>query len=181
MTSRLVQERPDDDVRAELESFVALLFGVLVNVGVGPTVAWVRLKCVEHSESLAAEQAEALWWLVVVLVCLWKSVRELIVRLVDAVREWQLLEFLLGEYFLHLTADRLVHAVIIVNVDEAACIEIRAQALCFALRHLHVAVTCQEEERVIVDVIAREIDPEVLGIDVDIRILTNEAEEVRLR
>src|SRR5438067_13388645 len=93
--------------------------------------------------------------------------------MVNAVREGQLDKVLVRKYFFHFASNRLVEPVVIVDIKKTSGIAIGPQTLSFGLRKIYVAVTGDEKKWIIKDVVARQIDPHVLGGDVNVRILPN--------
>ena len=127
------------------------------------------------------EEPEPLGRRVVVLVDFREPVGEGEVRVVDGVAEGDLHEVLLGEDLLHLPADVLVEAVVVVDVEEAAAGEIAAEAGRLGIGEDDVAVAVEVEVRVRVELVARELDDVLPRCDVQQRLLPHEPEQRRQR
>ena len=114
--------------------------GIAVDVGVFPAVAEVGLVCVEDQEALPAEEAQGLGPPAVVLVDLRQAAGQVEVAAEQVVVRGQLDELPRGEDLADLPAEGLVHAVVVVGVEEPARLEVAPEAGGFLRRPGDVAV-----------------------------------------
>jgi len=115
-----------------------------------------------------------------VLVGFGNTVGEFKVTVIQAVREWEFSQLLVWKNFLDLSTERLIHAVIVVGIEEAARFEVLPQPSRFLVREVDVAVTRHEDKRVRKEVFARDLDELILGVNVDASILFYKREKIDL-
>ena len=166
------------NVRAHAEGFLARGLGVVVHVGVLPAVAEVALPREEADETTLPDEAVAFGGLVVVLVDFGQSVGEVVFLMIDGVAEGELDPFELREDTLHLRHDKVLQAVIVVDVEKSATDEVVAEVLRLAVGEDHVAVTGHVEEGVVEEFGAADVDGGVLRVEAHLLVLVAESDEV---
>ncbi len=152
-----------------------------MNLGISPAVARVRFIGVVDNESTVHKNTESLRWFVVMLMRFGDPVRESEMTGIQTVGKRKLNQFLVRKDFFHLAAEGFVHAVIIIGIQKAAVQQIGTEALHLIVGEHDVPVTGKEEYRVRKEFVAGEFNELVPWIDIDVRMLGDEAEEVHFR
>ena len=107
-----------------------------------------------------------------------QAVGELVLLVVDGVGEGQLDPLQFGEDAFHLGHDEVLHAVVVVDMEESASDEVGAEVLGFAVAEDHVAVAGHVEEGVVEDFITAHIHRGILWIESHLLVLVAEGDEV---
>jgi len=173
-----LRQNPHDDVGAELESLFSLFWRILVNFRISPTVAGIAFVGVEHAEPTFVEDAESLSWFSVVFVRFGGPVRKVEVAMEETVREGELNELFVREYFTHLTADGCVQSVVVIDVEKPTIEEVCSEPAGFLGGKDYVAVTGEEEHGILEEGIAREVNSFKDRFNGDGGVLLDKAEQV---
>ena len=124
------------------------LFGIFVDIGIRPAIAWIGLVCIVHNKPAFIENPESLGRFAVVFVSLGDAVRELEHAMVEAVRKGEFNKLFFGKNFFDLAAEGLVHAVIIVGIEKAAVLEVCPQPVHLVIGENNAPVPRHEHKRI---------------------------------
>src|ERR1051325_7626652 len=161
-----------------MKRFLAFCRGVAVDLGVVPAVAGVRLICIIEDEPSVMEEAEPLGGLSVVLVGLGRAVRKLVLAVIESKGIGKLHELLLGEHLLDLAPEGLIHAVVVVRINEAAVLQTGPQPLDLEVGERDVPMPGRENERIGEEPVIRNFDELVGGFHIDQGMLPDERQQV---
>lgn len=170
-----------DDVGAHLEGLLAVFFWILVYVLVFPAVAEIAFYGVEDDDAAFMYDAVAFRWFAVVLVDLGESIVEVVVAVVDGVGEGDLDELGFGEYLRNDGTHVFVHAIVVIDMPEAAADEPLAHVLGFFGVHDDIAMPGGVDEGVVEDIWAGGFYIDFFGAEVHAEIDIAEVGEVFYR
>ena len=128
----------------------------MVDIGVLPPVVQVRLVVIVHHQPVPEKDTEALRRQPVVLLDLGGPLRQIVNHVVDGVAQGHLHQGMVREDARDLAPERLVHAVIVVGVQEPALLEPATQDAHLVVREAHVAMPRDVEVRDIPQLRTRE-------------------------
>ena len=112
------------------------------------------------------------------LVYLGQAVGELVLLVVDGVREWQLDPFQLGEDALHLRHNEVLHAVVVVDMQEPSTDEVGTEVLRLTVAEDDIAVTCHVDKGIVEQFGATHLDGGGLRVEAHLLVLVAEGYEV---
>src|SRR5437588_2897536 len=116
------------------------LGGIVVDLGILPPVAQVRLVGIVYDQAVAQKDPEPLGRQPVVLVDLGDPLREVVHHMVDGMAQRHFNERVIREHAGDLAPERLVHAVVVVGVEESSLLQVATQGLGVLVREMDVAV-----------------------------------------
>ena len=177
----VVEEDVGEDVLPHLQCLRARGLAVVVYVLVFPAVTQVALPTEEADEASFPNEAVALRCFVVVFVNLGKPVGEMVLLMVDGMREGELDKLEFGKDLLHLGQDEFFKSVVVVNVQKASANQVVAKVFGFLCRKEDVAVAGDVEEGVAEDLAAADIDDGVLRLQAHVEVGIAEGDEVGQR
>ena len=177
---QLPTQCPDYDIRSEPQCFLSHRLGIAVDFRIIPPIAWIRFIRIIDNEASPVKDSETLRGLAVVFVCLWDAIREVEMTAVQPVRERKLRQLLVGKHFFDLAAKGLIHAVIIIRVQESAVHQVRSQSLDLIVGECDIAVTSHEEKRIGKEFLTRDVDELISRCGIDGSVGPNEFQEIDL-
>src|ERR687898_3090256 len=111
------------EIDAHAQSRLALIRGIVVNLGIFPSISQVRLVRVVHYEAAVEEDAKALRRLFVMGVNLGEPAGKVVYQMVDGVIEWNLNQRFSRKQPGQLPPDRRIHSVVVVSMEEPSLLE----------------------------------------------------------
>src|SRR2546430_7976577 len=113
-----------EEIDAHAQRGLVQFWGVVVDLGVLPPVAQVRLIGIVYDQTVTQKNAEALRRQAVMLVDLGEALRELIRYVIDGVCQRDFNEGVVRKDAGDLASERLVHSVVVVRVEEPTLLEV---------------------------------------------------------
>src|SRR5687767_4736185 len=142
---------------------------IVVRPGILPTVSKVALVAVEQRQSIANEDPEATSRFAIVLVNLRKSGGKVVYDMIDRVRERHIHQGTIRKNSRDFLTEALVQAVVVIDVEKAAAIEVLAKSHHLGIRKLDDAVAGDVEERMVPESIVLEADASFRRLDLQAR------------
>ena len=120
---------------------------IVMDLGIFPSVAQVRLIGIVHDQAVTQKDAEPLRRQAVVLVDLGDPLGKLIRHVIDRVGQRNFNKRVVRKHAGDLAPERLVHPVIVVGMQEPALLQVATQQLHLFVRESDVAVSRHIEVR----------------------------------
>src|SRR5438034_2309939 len=154
---------------------------IVVDLGILPPVTQVGLIGIVHDQPVAQKDTETLRRQAIMLVDLGDAPGEVVHQVIDGVAQRDLNQGMIGEDARDLTAEGLVHAVVVVGVQEAPLLEPASQLFHLFVREAHVPVPRHEEVGNVPQLGSREGDDALALGDGQGGTLAQRREEIRQR